>query len=342
MDDMLVKSKDEANHLDDLKETFNTLRKYNRKLNPAKCVFAVASGKFLEFMVSQWGIEANPDKVKAIIKVKSPKIVKEVQSLTRKVAALNRFVSRATDKCIPFFKVLKKAFQWNDECEEALAKLKEYLTKPPLLSPSVIGEKLFLYLVVSNTIRSLALIREEGNIQKPIYYTSQAFQGAEVSYPRMEKIAFTLLVASIKLRPHFQAHPIVVMTNQPIRKTMNKIDVGQLIQWVIELSQFDIEYRPRAAIKPQVLADFIAEFTYPCKKEEPLIEIWTVQTNGLAMKKVEEAGIVLIPPEGETLTYAVRLQFTAINNEVEYKALLIGLSLAKTLRARNLIVQADS
>ena len=101
MDDMLVKSKDEANHLDNLKETFNTLRKYNRKLNPAKCVFAVASGKFLEFMVSQWGIEANPDKVKAIIKFKSPKIVKEVQSLTRKVAALNRFISRATDKCLP-------------------------------------------------------------------------------------------------------------------------------------------------------------------------------------------------------------------------------------------------
>ena len=109
-----------------------------------------------------------------------------------KVAALNRFVSRATNKCMPFFKVLKKAFQWNDECEEALAKLKEYLTKPPLLSPSVMGEKLFLYLAVSNTAVSSTLIREDGNVQKPVYYTSQAFQGAEASYPRMEKIAFTL------------------------------------------------------------------------------------------------------------------------------------------------------
>ena len=87
------------------------------KLNPTKCVFAVASRKFLRFMVSQQGIEANPDKVKEIIKVKSPKTVKEVQSLTGKVATLNRFVSRATDKCMPFFKVLKKAFQWTDECE---------------------------------------------------------------------------------------------------------------------------------------------------------------------------------------------------------------------------------
>ncbi|XP_030939563.1 uncharacterized protein LOC115964376 [Quercus lobata] len=81
------------------------------------------------------GIDANPDKEKAIIEVESPKTVKEVQSLTGKVAALNRFVSRATDKCMPFFKLLKKTFQWNDECEEALAKLKEYLMKPPLLSP---------------------------------------------------------------------------------------------------------------------------------------------------------------------------------------------------------------
>ena len=108
----------------------------------------------------------------AIIEVKSPKTVKEVQSLTGKVTALNRFVFRATDKCMPFFKVLKKAFQWTDECEEALTKLKEYLTKPLLLSPSVMGEKLYLYLAVSNITVDSALIKEEGNIQKPVYYTS--------------------------------------------------------------------------------------------------------------------------------------------------------------------------
>ena len=164
VDDMLVKSKDEANHLDDLKETFSTLRKCNMKLSPTKYVFTVTSGKLLGFMVSQRGIEANLDKVKAVIEIKSPKTIKEVQILTRKIAALNRFISRATDKCMPFFKVLKKAFQWNDECKEALAKLKVYLMKPPLLSLSVIGEKLHLYLIVSNTAVSSALIREEENV----------------------------------------------------------------------------------------------------------------------------------------------------------------------------------
>ena len=215
--------------------------------------------------------------------------------------------------------------------------------KPPLLSPSVMEEKLHLYLVVSNTAVSSVLIREKENFQKPDYCNSQAFQREKANYPRMEKIAFALLVASKKLRPYFQAHSIVVMTDQPIRKMMNKIDAaGRLIQLAIELGQFNIEYWPRAAIKAQVLADFIAEFTYPYKEKELPMETWTVQTDGSTMKKVGGAGVVLISLENEMLKYAVRLQFSATNNEVEYEALQTGLSLAKALGAKNLIVQADS
>ena len=129
--------------------------------------------------------------------------MKKVQRLTGKVATLNRFVSRVMNKCMPFFKVLKRASQWTNECEKALEKLKEYLTKPPLLSPSVMGEKLYLYLAVSNITVSSTLIREEENVQKPDYYTSQAFQGVEANYPRLEKIVFALLVASRKLCPYF-------------------------------------------------------------------------------------------------------------------------------------------
>ena len=100
VDDMLVKSKEELAHLDDLRETFATLKQYQMKLNPGKCVFGVVSGKFLGFMVSQRGIEANPEKVQAILNMASPKIVKEVQKLTGRIAAINRFVSRTMDKCL--------------------------------------------------------------------------------------------------------------------------------------------------------------------------------------------------------------------------------------------------
>ena len=160
------------------------------KLNPSKCAFKVSFGKFLGFMVSYTRIEVNPDKIQAILNMKPPRNIKEVQSLTRLVVAFNKFISKATDKCLPFFKVLKKAFECTDECQKAFQDLKAYLTAAPLLSPSIPGEELYLYLVVSTHTVSLMLIREEGKIQKLVYYTSRALRGAEGHYPMMEKLAF--------------------------------------------------------------------------------------------------------------------------------------------------------
>ena len=108
-----------------------------------------------------------------------PKNIKEVQSLTGRIAALNRFVSKATDKCLPFFKILRKAFEWMDQCQKAFQDLKIYLTTAPLLSPSIPREELYLYLAVSSHAVSSALIREEGKVQKPVYYTSRAQRGVE-------------------------------------------------------------------------------------------------------------------------------------------------------------------
>ena len=155
----------------------------------------------------------------------------------RGIAAFNRFVFRVTDKCLPFFKTLKRAFAWTDECEAAFQELKRYLSNPPLLSPSKEGESLQLYLVMSAMVVSATLIREEGKKQLPVYYVSQSFQGAKSSYPRIEKITFALIMALRKLRQYFQASPILVMTNQPIRKSMNKPEAaGRMVQWAIELS----------------------------------------------------------------------------------------------------------
>ena len=117
IDDMLVKIRREEDHLEDLKETFNTLRLYNMKLNPGKCAFGVTAGKFLGFMVPQRGIEANPNEIRAIMEMTPPRNVKEVQRLNGKIATLNRFMSKATDKCLPFFRTLKKYFEWIAECQ---------------------------------------------------------------------------------------------------------------------------------------------------------------------------------------------------------------------------------
>ncbi|XP_030923394.1 uncharacterized protein LOC115950318 [Quercus lobata] len=261
-----------------------------------------ASGKFLGFIVSQRGIEANPEKVRPIINMASPKNVKEVQKLMGRIAALN---------------------------------------SPPLLSPSKEGENLYLYLAVSASVVSAALIREEDAKQLPVYYVNQAFQGAKSRYPRIEKITFALIVASRKLRQYFQANPILVITDQPIKKSMNKPKAARrMVQWAIELSQFDIEYHPRTTIKAQALADFIAKFTLPDEDSPPNgVNRWTLQTDGSSAQRKGGVGVVITTPDGEVLKYGVQLKFPATNNEAEYEGILTGLRLGKVLGVKNLLIQ---
>ena len=102
-----------------------------------------------------------------------------------------------------------------------------YLVAAPLLSPSVMGEELFLYLAVTPHAVSSALIREEGKVQKPVYYTSKTLRGAEGRYPLIEKLAFALITASRKLRRYFQAHAINVITDHPLKKVMNKLEAAE-------------------------------------------------------------------------------------------------------------------
>ena len=128
--------------------------------------------------------------------------------------------------------------------------LKAYLTAAPLLSQSISGEELYLYLAVSTHAVSSKLIREEGKIQKPVYYTRRALRGVEERYLMMEKLGFALVTTSRKLRHYFQALVINVLTNHPLKKAMKKLEAaGRLIQWAIELSKFDVWYQPRSALK---------------------------------------------------------------------------------------------
>ena len=120
-----------------------------------------------------------------------------------KIAALNRFVSKVTNKCLPFFRTLRKLFEWTDECQKAFEDLKKYLLSPPLLSPSKPGEELYLYIAVLQVAISTALVREEEGAQRPVYFISRAFREAEERYSQMEKLAFVLVVAARKLKPYF-------------------------------------------------------------------------------------------------------------------------------------------
>ena len=120
-----------------------------------------------------------------------------------KIAALNRFVSKVTNKCLPFFRTLRKLFEWTNECQKAFEDLKKYLSSPLLLSPSKPGEELYLYIAVLQVAISTALVREEEGAQRPVYFISRAFREAEERYSQMEKLAFMLVVAARKLKPYF-------------------------------------------------------------------------------------------------------------------------------------------
>uniref|UniRef100_A0A2N9IQC0 Uncharacterized protein n=1 Tax=Fagus sylvatica TaxID=28930 RepID=A0A2N9IQC0_FAGSY len=173
----------------------------------------------------------------------------------------------------------------------------------------------------------------------------ELFQGAEDRYPAMEKLALALVIAARKLRPYFQSHKIIVLTNHPLRKAMNKPDAaGRLIQWAVELSEFDIEYHPRQAIKAQALADFIAEFTVNEDEpsEEKPDEVWEIEIDGSSVKGAGGVGIVFKTPEGHLLKHSTRLQYPTTNNEAEYEALLTSLRIAKELGANRLKIRSDS
>jgi len=146
VNDMVVTSQQKEQHIADLEELFTTIAKYRLNLNPEKCVFGVEVGKFLGFLLTERGIGANPEKCTAVIAIKSPTSIKEVQQLTERMVALSRFVSAGGDKGHPYFQCLKRnnRFVWTRECEEAFLKLKEYLASPLVLCKPELGTPLRL------------------------------------------------------------------------------------------------------------------------------------------------------------------------------------------------------
>ena len=225
---MVVTSQVQDQHIVDLEDLFTTIAKYRLKLNPEKCVFRVEAGKFLGFLLIERGIEVNPEKCVAIIAMRSPILVKEVQQLTGRTVALSRFVSVGGDKGHLYFQCLRRnnRFVWTMECEEAFFKLKEYLASPPVLCKPQLGTPLRLYFAVTVRAISSVLVQEQDQVQKPIYFVCKVLQGLEVRYQAIEKAALAVVFSARRLRHYFQSFTVIVVTNLPIRKVLQKPDVA--------------------------------------------------------------------------------------------------------------------
>ncbi|XP_074290384.1 uncharacterized protein LOC141617109 [Silene latifolia] len=261
----------------------------------------------------------------------------------------------ATRGSLLFYDILRKSqkFEWTADHEQALRELKHYLCTPPLLSKQEQGEPLFLYLAVTEVAVSAVLVREQDKEQKTVHYVSKSLLPAETKYTSLEKLVLALVIASYKLRPYFESHTIYVVTNYPLKSVMRKPELsGRMSKWSVHLSGYDIRYDPRKAIKSQALADFVSDFSPAIQNladEEILTlkgnkeaKVWKMHIDGASNQRGARVGLILRSPQGDLITQAIRCEFKATNNEIEYEALILGMQLALELGVRNLQIFSDS
>ncbi|RDX98916.1 Retrovirus-related Pol polyprotein, partial [Mucuna pruriens] len=243
-----------------------------------------------------------------------------------KVVALSRFISRVSDIATPVLNTLKKGwnFAWTPECEEAFLRLKAMLATPPILVRPELGRPLHLYISVTETAISSALVQEREKEQCPVYFISKTLQGPEKRYQKIEKGVLALVIASRRLRPYFQSFSIIVRTDMPIQQVLRKPDLAG---------------RMRGPIKAQALADFITELT---AEQEQAEGEWYLSVYGSSNQTRSGAGVILEGPNGILVEQSLHFDFKASNNQVEYEALLAGMKLALEIEAKRLIAKSDS
>ncbi|XP_075507597.1 uncharacterized protein LOC142544433 [Primulina tabacum] len=200
------------------------------------------------------------------------------------------------------------------------------------------GEKLFVYLSTTEYAVSSVLIKEEGYDQKPVYYVSHALRGPELRYSGVEKIALALIMTARKLRPYFLSHQNIVLTNSPLGRIMTHFEVsGRMIKWTVELGEYDIEYKPRVAIKAKAVSDFLSEMVQPNEEK-----VWRIFVDGASSLAGCGVGVVIISPLGEKIKLALRIDSRVTNNEAEYEAVLAGIQAAREVGASRIILYSDS
>jgi hypothetical protein len=266
VDDIVVASKNKEDHLADLAETFANMREARLRLNPEKCVFGVRQGKILGYMVSHHGIEANPTKIQAIINMMPLQSTRDVQCLTCRLVALNRFISKSVERSLPFLKTLSDAkdFAWGPEQAAAFASLKQHLSELANLTSLDPSLPLLLYVAASPHTVSAVLVQEQDKErttrQCPVYHVSEVLTTSKCNMMELEKIAYAVVMASRKLCHYFEAFKVRVTTDRGLGELFRNPEASvRIANWAAELSEYHITFEPRITIKSQVLADFIVD-----------------------------------------------------------------------------------
>jgi hypothetical protein len=232
------------------------------------------------------------------------------------LATLNRFISKSAERSLPFLKTLRgaKEFAWGPEQAAAFASLKQHLSELAILTspPSL---PLLLYVAASPHAVSTTLVQEqarEGTTRQcPVYFVSEVLTTSKCNMTELEKIAYSVVMASHKLRHYFEAFKVWVTSDRGLSKLFRNLEVSvRIAKWAAELSGYHITFEPRIAIKSQVLADFIVDWTGPITQpDEPAEKVWTIHCDGAWCHAGAGAAVVITSPTGVKHRYAARLSF---------------------------------
>jgi hypothetical protein len=179
--------------------------------------------------VSARGIEANPEKIQAILTMKKPAKLRDIQRLAGRVAALNRFIARLGEKALPFYALMRKSdkFKWNEEAEKAFQNLKQVLSTPPVVVAPRENEPLLLHNAATHQVVSTVLVVEQNKegkvhgVQRPVYYLSKVLSPSKQRYPHYKKLAYRVFMTARKLRHYFLEHPIIAVNEAPLCSILN-------------------------------------------------------------------------------------------------------------------------
>jgi hypothetical protein len=305
--------------------------------------------------MSHRGIEANPTKIQAIINMTPPQTARDVQRLTGRLAALNRFISKSAERSLPFLKTLRdtKDFTWGPEQAAAFESLKQHLLDlANLASPDPLLP-LPLYIAASPCAVSAALVQEqdrEGTTRQcPVYYVSKVLTVSKCNMTELEKNSYAVVMASRKLCHYFEAFKVRVTSDRGLGELFRNLEASvRIAKWAAKLSRYHITFEPRTVIKSQVLADFIVDWTGPTWQQEGSPEkVWTIHCDGAWCHAGVGAAAIITSPTGVKYRYATRLSFAlesdrCTNNIAEYEAVILGLRKLRALGVTTCIVRTDS
>ncbi|KAJ9679424.1 hypothetical protein PVL29_021374 [Vitis rotundifolia] len=363
VDDMIVKSRDRSDHLAALERFFERIRQFRLRLNPKKCTFGVTSGKLLGYMVSERGIEVDPDKIRVILDMPAPRTEREVRGFLGRLQYISRFIARLTDICEPIFRLLRKSQPtvWDDQCQRAFERIRDYLLSPPILAPPTPGRPLLLYLSVSDITLGcmLAQLGDSGK-EQAIYYLSKRMLDYETRYVMIERYCLTLVWATRRLRHYMTEYSVHLISRlDPLRYLFDRPAlVGRLMRWLVLLTEFDIHYVTQKSVRGSIVADHLASLPvsdgraidddFPDEDIAAVTSLsgWRMYFDGAANHSGYGIGVLLISPHGDHIPRSVRLAFSdrhpATNNIVEYEACILGLETALELGIRQVEVFGDS